>query len=398
MGPCRDFGEPGLEDIARLPVPSAMPAHVKSLAQQFSKAGAIPAEDASHMVEFVETLAIAPGYMRFLSAEKKRDEAVRLYDIARRLSPVEHPLRDDLLLAIGIILFNIDPSEKHVSKLSGLKPPAQGSPLSYEYHAMLAMNNFLVGSPEAAAAHAESALDAASGPDGRAYVRMLQACISLRQGDTVMAIKYLDDGENKNERLKALASFYSGIVRYERKDFDHALRYFEAAGAGAKDVMDVLAARCNVGACAVNMGDMGMGEKKFDTVGRLIRKKSGLKATRRELLANSYLGIIRRVQGEYTEAEEYYKKALRSSVQLKDSEGIANQLGNLGILYRHTGDHSMAHRLLNTCLIYSERMGYREGIRFSCENICRTLAETGQASEARKFKEQYSSRYPGLDL
>ena len=76
--------------------------------------------------------------------------------------------------------------------------------------------------------------------------------------------------------------------------------------------------------------------------------------------------------------------------------GIANHIGNLGLLYRHSGDHEGAIRLLNSCLVYSERMGYWNGIRFSCENIYETLIEIGQAPEARKLRETYASRYPGL--
>jgi len=347
-------------------------------------------------VEFANTLAVAPGYMRFLGEDKKREEALRLYGITRRLRPVVHPRRDDLLLAIGIILFNIDPSEKLISRLSGLRPSSEAGPLSYEYHAMLAMNHLLLGSLDAAAFHAESALNATPDRDRLAYVSMLKACISLRQGDPEAAIRCMDYSADRNDRLRALASFYAGIVRYERREFEDALRYFEAAGESARDILDVLAVRCNVGACAVNTGDMDLGEREFDTVDSLIQKKSGSRVTRRKLLANSYMGIISRVRGEYVDAEDYYKKALKSCVQLNDTEGIANQLGNMGILFRHTGDHSTALRLLNTCLLYSERMGYLDGVHFSCENIFGTLVEIGQTSEARIFKETYTSRYPGL--
>jgi tetratricopeptide (TPR) repeat protein len=138
------------------------------------------------------------------------------------------------------------------------------------------------------------------------------------------------------------------------------------------------------------------GEKEFDAVGRIVSKENGPRADRRRLLASSYMGIICRARGHYSRAEEYYKKALRDGLKLNDTAGIASQLGNLGILYRHTGDRPMAIRFLNACLLYSESQSYRKGIRFSCANLYETLAESGQAPEARRLKELYEARYPGM--
>jgi len=393
MGPCRDFGEPGLEEIARLPVPSVVPAYVRRLVGRFKTEGALSEDEALCLVELVETLAVAPGYVRFLDKEKKREEALKLYGITQRLSSIAHPLRDDLLLAIGIILFNLAPSEKLVDRLSCLKP--QGGPLSYEYHSMMALNYLLMERLDDAVSHADGASESAQGPDQWAYVKMLKGCIALRQGDPELAIGYLDDC-TVNGRLKALASFYAGIVRYEKNDFEDALKYFESAGAAAKNILDVLAARCNIGACAVNMGDMGLGEKEFQAVNRSTWKMSGSRELHRKLLANSYMGIISRARGDYPEAESYYKEALRSCIKLNNTVGIANQVGNMGLLNLYAGDHAMALRLFNACLVYSERMGYWNGIRFSYENVYETLVDTGQAPEARKLKEMYTSRYPRL--
>ncbi len=393
MGPCRDFGLPGLEEVAGTPAPTAMPAYMKGLAGQLKAEGIVPEEDALYLAELVDTMATAPGYAKFLDDGKKQEKALRLYGISQRVSSTAHPLRDDLLLAIGIILFNLSPSEKLADRLSGLTP--RGGPLSYEYHSMMAMNELLMERLDRAGRHADAALEAAREPDRQAYVKMLKGCIELRKGDPESAIGYLDDCD-ANRRLRARASFYAGIVRYEKKDFSEALRRFEAAGAGTDDALDVLAVRCNVGACAVNLGDMGTGEKEFQEVNRSTWKKGGSRELRRKLLANSYMGIISRALGRYPEAEGYYKEALKGCVKLKDVVGIANQIGNMGLLHRHAGDPATALRLFNACLLYSERMGYWNGIRFSCENVRGTLTDTGKAREARKFMDVYASRYPGL--
>jgi tetratricopeptide (TPR) repeat protein len=393
MGPCRDFGLPGLEEVARLPPPSVMPDYMKRLVGQLKSEGIVPEEEALYLAELVDTMAVAPGYARFLDDGKKQEKALRLYGISQRLSSTFHPLRDDLLLAIGIILFNLSPSEKLAEGLSGLKPRA--GPLSYEYHSMMALNELLIDRLDAAGSYADAAMEVAQDQDRRAYVKMLKGCIELRRGDPESAIGYLDDCK-ANDRLKARASFYAGIVRYEKKDFRDALRHFESAGSRADDMLDVLAARCNVGACAVNLGDMGLGEREFQEVNRSTWKKSGPREAHRKLLANSYMGIISRARGDYPEAEGYYKEALKSCIKLNNVVGIANQIGNMGLLHRSAGDPDTALRLFNACLLYSERMGYWNGIRFSYENVQGTLVDTGKAPEARKFKEMYTSRYPGL--
>ncbi len=392
MGPCRDFGLPGLAEVARMPAPTVMPAYMKGLAGQLKAEGIMPEEEALYLAELVDTMAAAPGYMKFLDDGKKQEKALKLYDISQRLSSATHPLKDDLLLAIGIILFNLSPSEKLVDRLSGLKPHG---PMSYEYHSMMALNELRKDRLEEAGSYADEALEWARGPEDRAYVKMLKGCIELRKGDPESAIWYLDDC-NANRRLRARASFYAGIVRYEEKDYEEALRRFESAGAGADDELDVLAAKCNVGACAVYLGDMGLGEKEFREVSRSTWNRGGSRELRRRLLADSYMGIISRASGHYPEAERHYKEALESCVKLNEAVGVANQLGNMGLLHRCAGDPATALRLFNACLLYSERMGYWNGIRFSFENVRGTLMDTGKAPEARKFMDTYASRYPGL--
>lgn len=393
MGPCREFGEPGLEDIARLPVPPVMPDRVKKVAGRLAADGAIDGDEALYLAELVDKMAVAPGYVRFLDASKKREEAVRLYEITSRLSLTSHPLRDDLLLSIGIILFNLSPSEKLVELLASMRP-AKG-PLAYEFHSMMALNYLLLERLDTAASHAEEALESAPDEDQAAYVRMLKGCIALRQGNPESAITFFDERKPAG-RLRTLASFYSGIVRYEKEDYEGAIRHFESARPGAGDPLDRMAIGCNVGACAVNIGDMEKAESELQEVSRSAWKKSGAKEAYRKLLADSYMGIVSRAHGDYPQAEIYYKEALKACIRQKNTVGIANQIGNIGFLYLYAGDRAGALRLLNSCMVYSERMGYWDGIRFSYEHLYDTLTVMGHALEARKLKQVYTSRYPGL--
>ncbi len=393
MGPCRDFGEPGLEDVARPPVPSVMPDRVKQVAGQLAAEGAIGGDEALYLAELVDKMSMTPGYVRFLDTDKKREQAVRLYDISGRLSLTAHPLRDDLLLSIGIILFNLSPSEKLVDLLASMRP-AKGL-LAYDFHSMMALNYLLMDRLDEAGSHAEKALESAPDPGQAAYVRMLKGCIALRRGDPESAVRLLDDTK-PNKHLRTLASFYSGIVRYEKEDYEGAIRHFESARPGAGDPLDQMAIGCNVGACAVKIGDMDKAETELQEVSRSAWKKSGAKEAYRKLLADSYMGIVSRAHGDYPQAEIYYKEALKACIRQKNPVGIANQIGNIGFLYLYGGDHAGALRLLNSCLVYSERMGYWDGIRFSYDHLYDTLTVMGHALEARKLKQMYTSRYPGL--
>ncbi len=390
MGPCRDFS--GLEEIYRLPAPAAMPERMKRMAGQLALEGALGEDEALYLAELVDRTIVAPGYVRLLDVEKKREQAVRLYEISRRLSSSTHELRDAMLLSIGILLFSLSPSEKLAGALSDMEP--SNGPLAYEFHSMMALNYLLMERPEEAETHADEAIASTPDREQLEYMRVLKGSIALRRGDPERAVGLL--GQPNGGRLKTLASFYTGIVHYEKEDYWGAIDYFESARPGAADALDEMAIGCNVGACAVNTGDFCLAERELRDVSRSAWKKSGARETYRRLIADSYLGIISREHGDYPQAEIHYKEALKACIAQKNTVGIANHVGNLGLLHRHSGDPTAALRLLNSCLVYSERMGYWNGIRFSIDNLCGTLADIGQTPEARKLWETYTARYPGL--
>jgi hypothetical protein len=71
-------------------------------------------------------------------------------------------------------------------------------------------------------------------------------------------------------------------------------------------------------------------------------------------------------------------------------------MGHLGAAYARAGEAETALQFLNTCMALSERMSYWPGIQFAYWHIGRLLTEKGNRSEARKFMDIYSSRYPEL--
>lgn len=399
--PCRNFGELDLDEISKMPTPAELSEYMIALVNYFKMRGAISNPDAGRIVELIEKMSSAPGYLRFLDRRKKYVEVFRLYRAIRGIESAgirANPQRDDLMVSIGIILFNIDPSEKLVSYLASLKPSNSSAHLLYEYNAILALNYLLMGRLELASVHSRNAVARTWNLEKKAYIRVLQGCISIRQGDYDKAISFLNDASKMigEGRLKGLISFYTGIVYFEKKDFAHAMKAFEESMSNVTDAPDLATIHNNIGSCALNLGDIARAEREFDAMEQLAHRLKNPQMQQCRLTASSYRGIISRIKGDYDRSVGHYKKALKMSIRSNDSEGVANHLGNMGIAYRCKGDYTRALQLFNACMIYSERMSYWIGIRFSYWHIYHTLIDAGKHAEAKRFKETYESKYPEL--
>ena len=83
------------------------------------------------------------------------------------------------------------------------------------------------------------------------------------------------------------------------------------------------------------------------------------KLGRQERMANQYgnLGILYQTRGDLDRAEEMYKKALAIAQKLGHQEGMANQYGNLGILYQTRGDLEQAEEMLKKSLAIFKAIG-----------------------------------------
>lgn len=397
--PCREFGRPGLHELSRMPLPSGLSARVTELIGSYYAGGAINAGDALKLTTMVDKMTGAPGYLRFLDKKKKQEETSWLLKVLDDLcSCRDDDDRDDLRAAIGIMLFNINPSGRMLAGLSSMKPSGQDSGLVYEYSAIMALNCLLMGDPETASLHAGDALRNASMPDQKAYINTLQGCICIRRSRLYDALSYLGEAlrQATDRRLKTLIEFYRGVVYYENNDYRRAMESFKASLYGRTEKDDLIALYNNIGACAMNTGELTQAKEAFETMEGIALKVKGDHVKRCRMAAYSYLGIVARMEGDYGTAAEYHEKALRLAMSGGKGESVANHLGNLGIAHRSMGDFGMALQFLYSCMSYSERIGYWPGIRFAYRNICRALLDSGRPVDEEKFSREYVTRYPEL--
>lgn len=399
--PCRDFGELDLDELSKMQVPEDLSSYMMALVKRFEDRHVIQPVDANHVIELIEKMAGAPGYLRFLSKEKKHQEVIRLFSIVRDIqsSGICPDLStDDLLVSLGLLLFNINPSEKIAAYLSSLRPSNKSNALLYHYNSILSLNSMLAGQMDMASAYAASAFKMAADHQKMAYVLILQGCITIRQGDYEKAIHILEDASILAPlgRLKGLVHFYRGTLYFEKKEYANAVKCFEAAGGQVSDSLDLVVVHSNIGSCAMYLGDMARAEQAFSDMEKLSGQLGGEHAGHCLLVIHSYMGTIWRDRGDNKQAVQYFKKALNTAISSNDRRAVANQLGNLGISYGVAGDSEKAIQLLNSCMAYSERMGYWAGIKFAYWHIRRLLDEKGNESEASKFVDAYTSRYPEL--
>ncbi|HEY3273737.1 MAG TPA: tetratricopeptide repeat protein [Methanocella sp.] len=399
--PCREFGRLSLDELSRMQAPEALSSYMSGLVTYFRDQAVIPAFAADYLIGLVEKMVSAPGYLRFLGEDKKHLEIARLLNLSsvvRSSNAPPGPVVDDMLVTIGLLLYNIRPSETVASSLAALRPSARCPALQYHYDAVLALSFVLTGNLDQASEHAEMAMGNAFDDGMTAYMLILQGCIVLGQGDYDRALELLKNAGSRapDGRIKALAHFYRGIVFAEKKEYAEAIDSFREAGAHVTDPLDQATIYNNLGSCAFYHGDLPLAERSFAEMEKLANRLKGDSALQCRLVAGSISGAILREKGEYGRAIERLQATLKLALRSGDGTAVANVMGNLGAAYALTGDVATALQFLNTCMALSERMSYWPGIQFAYWHIGRLLTGKGNPSEARKFIDTYSARYPEL--
>jgi tetratricopeptide (TPR) repeat protein len=399
--PCREFGRLNLDELSLMQAPEALSRYMAGLVTYFRGQGVLPAFAADHVIDLVEKMVSAPGYLRFLGEDKKHLEIARLLNlvsVVHSSNVAQGPVVDDMIVTLGLLLYNIRPSETVASSLAALPPSARCPALQYHYYAILALNYVLTRKLDHASEYAEMAQKSTADGSTTAYVLILQGCIALGQGDYDRALDLLKNAGSHapDGRIKALAHFYRGIVFSEKKDYAEAIGCFREAGAHVTDPTDRITVFNNIGSCAFYLGDLPLAERSFTEMEKLARHMGGDSALQCRLVASSIFGAIHREKGEYDQAVERFRAALKLALRSGDTKAVANEMGNLGAAYAQTGEAETALQFLNTCMVLSERISYWPGIQFAYWHIGRLLAEKGNRSEARKFLDTYSSRYPEL--
>ncbi len=108
--------------------------------------------------------------------------------------------------------------------------------------------------------------------------------------------------------------------------------------------------------------DIGKFEDALKEVGELLKIHE--ETNNREGMANDYgnMGIVFWKQGDMQKALDYYEKALKIDEDIGNREGVANQLGNMGNVFRIQGDMQKALDHYEKALKIHEEIGNREGM------------------------------------
>ncbi|MBI9055816.1 MAG: tetratricopeptide repeat protein [Bacteroidales bacterium] len=94
------------------------------------------------------------------------------------------------------------------------------------------------------------------------------------------------------------------------------------------------------------------------------------------------LGIIKEIQGNYSEALDYLDKSLKIEKTLGNKKGISRCLNNMGILYETQGDYSKALEHYERSLIIDTELNDKHGIAICLINIGGTYDCLGEYSKA----------------
>jgi len=395
--PCRRLGE--LSFAHTLQGDPALSGYIGTLLKKYEDK-AIARENCQNILEIMNKAAGYPGYYKNMDGQQKFIESrpILLAISELQLYPVKETAKGDLLSALGILLFNVFPAPKLLKFISKFEPSPENDLLSYEYHAILALNYLLYGKMAEAAAYNERALNFAMDEEKRAYTYILGSCIHLNKKDFDEALKalYNCSSVTRDGRLRATALFYMGIIHYEMGNVTDALDCFKKAGTGMEDDLDIMSVCNDIGTCAMVLGDLKEAIKAFESVDSASRFMSNKTAKELKSIAYGNLGIIHMSMRNYDRAMDYYKQALKLDKEAHDKKRAANDLGNIGLALKAGHDNKLALEYFKSSLSVSFSDDYLEGVIFSFDQIEQLMALEGRSEEAEAFKQEVIRRNPGI--
>jgi tetratricopeptide (TPR) repeat protein len=89
------------------------------------------------------------------------------------------------------------------------------------------------------------------------------------------------------------------------------------------------------------------------------------------------IGIVLRLQGNYSLALEYQQRALALSEAIGEQQGVAHSLNNLGIIYMHAEDYSRALDTYQRSLKLNETLGNKSEVASVFNNLGVVYREQG---------------------
>lgn len=397
--PCRSFGElkPGEARQGHFSV--SMTRYVQTLLERHGK-GCIDPGDCAEILKILDRVSAYPGYFRLVERERKAEAARPLVAAisALRADYVPGQEKVDLIAALGILLFNVFPSGGLVKFLAIHRPGAGNRYLLYEHYALLALNFLLMGKRAAAAGYCTRACEVAPGRDMKTYALVLEGCIALERHDYRSAISALEKAMDlaDDRRQRSLVGFYLGIVRFEAGDTGLALNCFRDVRPGAESDTDVMSVCNNIGTCHMLLGDLGQALKAFEEAASMgiYTGRGSVKYARS--VASGNAGIVYMSMREYDLAKEHFTRALRDARQTGNARGVADQLMNIGLAHKASGDFASAATHFISALNYAYTIDYLEGVLYARDQIVQALALQGRQGDEEGIYRDIARRHPGI--
>jgi len=94
------------------------------------------------------------------------------------------------------------------------------------------------------------------------------------------------------------------------------------------------------------------------------------------------IGFIYEDQGDIPKALEYYHRSLKISEEIQDKQGMTESLNNMAVIYDLQGDLSKALECYNRCLEINEEIKNKDGIARSLNNIGSVYGIKGDIKKA----------------
>ena len=263
---------------------------------------------------------------------------------------------------------------------------------------LLALNLLQLGKRDLAATLCERALEAAPGPDSRAYALALQACVALRKGRVPEALMYLEKGQGEAAapRIRSMLAFYLGVVLYDRGEARQALERFREARRHAGTDAAALASCNDMGACCLAVGDPGQALRAFEDAEELGLYSARADVKRMRAAAAGGAGIAYANLGEEGLAIRCFRRSLRAYREAGNARGVADQLINIGLMHRRQLRLDEAARHLQAALGLAYTDGYQDGVLFARRQLGEALALQGRHQEEAALDREISRRHPGI--
>ncbi|HMK45358.1 MAG TPA: tetratricopeptide repeat protein [Methanocella sp.] len=395
--PCRRYQDgAGAAGSARSS--SAAARYVRTLMEGYGKKH-LSYDSFDKIMDALDRLSIYPGYLRMITAEHKAAIARHTVMAIQKLRRIQDPSqwRDDLVLALGMLLYSVYPTQHLATFLADLHSGHYNRYLQHEYYATMALSSLLAGETARAASYSEKTYHAAPEPDMKIYSRMLSGCIHMQNHEYVEAKKDFEGCLRISDgRIGSIIRFYMGILHYELGETKLALDHFTEVRSDTEADDDIMTLCNNIGTCHMAKGDLGTALKNFDEAESCF-VYSG-RSTARQLLsvACGNKGIIYLSMREHDLAIENFRKALRISRETGNHKGIANQLGNIGLIYKSKKEYARAASYFASAMNFSCSIDYLEGVIYFQEQLRQALALDGRHGDVKAVEREVIRRHPGF--